>query len=274
MWYHDKSPRIHGVGGIRPQGRNFGESWWARRWIQVIESFDVGGRLGRGRTYARAGQVLSIDVQPGIIKAKVQGSRPTPYVVTIQVARLEDRNWKQLTAALNAKALYTAKLLAGGMPEEIETVAKDAGVPLFPTTANDLKTDCNCPDWSNPCKHVAAVYYIVAETLNRDPFLLLKLRGLEREALVKSLVPAKSTGLMLTTVRDPIAEVDAKTFWRPRVLVSDFSPGRVPTVSGTILLRLGPIPFWRCTSPIADALKPIYSAVSASCGNSLTSSMS
>ncbi len=272
MWYHDKSPRIHGVGGIRPQGRNFGDSWWARRWIQVIESFDVGGRLGRGRTYARAGQVLSIDVQPGIVKAKVQGSRATPYLVTIQVARLDDRNWKKLTAALNTKALYTAKLLAGEMPEEIEAVAKKAGVPLFPTKANDLKTDCNCPDWSNPCKHVAAVYYIVAETLNRDPFLLLKLRGLEHQALVKSLATVKSTGPI--TVRDPITDVDAKSFWRPSVLVSDFSPSRVPTVSGMILLRLGPIPFWRCTSPIEDALKPIYSAASASCGDSVTSSMS
>src|SRR5438874_11790706 len=98
MWYRDYYPRSTpraAKGGIKAQSKRggFGESWWARRWIAVLESFDIGARLGRGRSYARGGQVLSIDVGTGTVKAKVQGSRPKPYDVTIEVKTLTPEQW-------------------------------------------------------------------------------------------------------------------------------------------------------------------------------------
>src|SRR5947209_19206929 len=107
-------------GGIRASSKrgSFGESWWARRWIQVLESFDIGARLRRGRSYARKGQVLSIDIEKGKVKAKVQGSRATPYTVTIETKALTADEWKRLAQALSRQAIFAAKLLAGDMPQD------------------------------------------------------------------------------------------------------------------------------------------------------------
>src|SRR5262245_45288521 len=190
-WYprFPKSKPRAARGGIKAQTKRgqFGESWWAKRWIAVLESFDIGARLSRGRSYARSGQVLSIDVDKGKVKARVQGSRPTPYEVAIQVKELSAGEWAKLVKALSGQALFAAKLLAGEMPQDIEEVFEGAGLSLFPEKRGDLKTSCSCPDMSNPCKHIAAVYYLLGEEFDRDPFLLFKLRGLGREALLARL---------------------------------------------------------------------------------------
>src|SRR5262249_29560519 len=177
MWYREFFPRSRpraAKGGIKSQSKRgaFGQSWWAKRWIAVLESFDIGARLGRGRSYARGGQVLSIDVAKGEVTARVQGSRPKPYDVTIEVKTLTAGEWDRLVLALSGQALFVAKLLAGEMPQDIEQVFTEAGLSLFPQKSRDLLTDCSCPDWSNPCKHVAAVYYLLGEEFDRDPFLL------------------------------------------------------------------------------------------------------
>src|SRR5215470_4981071 len=109
-------------GGIKAQSKrgSFGESWWAKRWIAVLESFYIGARLDRGRSYARRGQVLSIDIDKGVIKSKVQGSRPSPYSVTIKLQVLSEADWRKLAKDLSQQAIYTAKLLAAEMPQDIE----------------------------------------------------------------------------------------------------------------------------------------------------------
>ena len=116
--YQDFRPTINAKGGIKAQTKRggFGESWWAKRWIAVLESFDIGARLGRGRSYARKGQVLSIDIVAGVVRAKVQGSSPKPYKVTINVKTLPESDWKKLVAGLASQAIFAAKLLAGEMP--------------------------------------------------------------------------------------------------------------------------------------------------------------
>ena len=169
--YYTPSRPLDARGGIKSQARRgaFGESWWARRWIAVLETFHIGARLQRGRSYARSGQALSIDIEKGIVRAKVQGSRPRPYDVTIKMKQLVDAQWKKLEKTLVGKPIYAASLLAGEMPQDIEEAFKQAGVPLFPETSRDLATDCSCPDWSNPCKHIAAVYYLLGEEFDRDP---------------------------------------------------------------------------------------------------------
>ena len=186
--YPKSQPRA-AKGGIKAQTKRgaFGQSWWAKRWIAVLESFDIGARLGRGRSYARNGQVLAIDVQEGKVTAKVQGSRPQPYEVKIEVKVLAAEEWKQVLRALSGQALFVAKLLAGEMPQDIEEVFKAAKLSLFPQKQADLKTACSCPDWSNPCKHIAAVYYLLGEEFDRDPFLLFRLRGLGRDGLLERL---------------------------------------------------------------------------------------
>lgn len=174
-------------GGIKAQSKSFGKSWWAKRWIAVLESFHIGARLGRGRSYARSGQVIDISIESGFIKARVQGSRSTPYKVSILLKPLSDKEWNEVTKVMADKAIYAAKLLAGEMPQDIEEVFKTARVSLFPERLHDMKTDCSCPDYSNPCKHIAAVYYIIGEEFDRDPFLIFRLRGMQREKLMDSI---------------------------------------------------------------------------------------
>jgi uncharacterized Zn finger protein len=184
-WYPPSKPRAV-RGGIRAGSKRgrFGETWWAARWIAVLESFDIGARLQRGRSYARHGQVLSIDIEKGVVSARVQGSRRAPYKVAVTIGQLKPAEWRRVTDRIAGQAIFAAKLLAGEMPQDIEEAFTTAGVSLFPEKSRELVTACSCPDWSNPCKHVAAVYYLLGEEFDRDPFLLFRLRGLEREELM------------------------------------------------------------------------------------------
>ena len=285
-------------GGIKAQSRRgmFGESWWARRWISVLESFNIGARLGRGRSYARRGQVLSIEIEKGKISAKVQGSRPKPYNIHLEVKTLSAGDWKKLTKALSQEAIFVAKLLSGEMPSDIEKVFKGAGLSLFPERLRDLKTSCSCPDWSNPCKHIAAVYYLLGEEFDRDPFLIFKLRGMSREELMEILGRAKrprsrstlsprpetsasrstrrlSTGSVesLRAKGEPSpsdqgvegSTLDISKFWNGESLPADFfGEISIPLVSAALPKRLGSFPFWRGKVKFLDAMEPIYKQAS------------
>jgi uncharacterized Zn finger protein len=161
----------------RSQRGAFASSWWAQRWIAALERLVDSGRLSRGRSYARKGQVLSIEETKEGIAARVQGSRPSPYKIKIQITPLSDAQWERVFDALAEQAIFTAQLLAGEMPQEIESAFEAAKVSLFPDRRSDLKTDCSCPDYSNPCKHIAATHYILGERFDEDPCLIFRLRG-------------------------------------------------------------------------------------------------
>jgi uncharacterized Zn finger protein len=171
---------------------DIGSSWWSRRFLEALESLAIGGRLARGKSYARQGQVISLDVAAGTVSAAVQGSRPAPYSVSITVRPLTDAEWTTVEQALVAQALPCAKLLAGEVPPELETIFVDAGIPLVPTRIGDLEQECSCPDWGVPCKHLAAVFYLLAEAFDDDPFLILRWRGRAREELLSALRALRS----------------------------------------------------------------------------------
>jgi uncharacterized Zn finger protein len=262
-------------GGIKAQSRRgtFGESWWARRWIEVLESFNIGARLGRGRSYARKGQVLSIDIEKGKVSAKVQGSRTRPYSVTMKVKVLGKTEWKKLAKVLSSQAIFAAKLLAGEMPDRIEDAFNESGLSLFPAKRADLHTDCSCPDWSNPCKHIAAVFYLLGEEFDRDPFLIFKLRGMEREELIGLLggepsaksrpgrkeITSESNGEHEAPEEtEPLSE-DPGLFWGQAL--PDDDPGeevRIPGFCAALPKQLGSFPFWRGQESFLPTLEAIY----------------
>jgi uncharacterized Zn finger protein len=185
----ERSRPIEVEGGVRARSKRgaIGEQWWSRRFIGVLESLGMGGRLDRGRNYARRGQVLGFELTTGYVTAEVQGSRPDPYLVDIQVLPLTDPQWQRVEEELAAQAIFRAKLLAGEMPHEIEDVFAACGTPLFPGSADDMDMSCDCPDWGMPCKHLAAVCYLLAEAFDDDPFAMLAWRGRGREELLGSL---------------------------------------------------------------------------------------
>lgn len=270
-WYDDfpryapSRPR-QAKGGIRSQSQrgSFAESWWGKRWIQVLESFPIGGRLARGRSYARQGQVLSIQIDSGAIQASVQGSRPKPYSISIAVKTLSAREWEKFVHAVSSQAIFAAKLLAGEMPREIEEAFQSQKLSLFPERFSDLKMECSCPDWEVPCKHIAAVYYLLGEEFDRDPFLIFKLRGMTREQIAASL-GERSTPAPPAEPADPPEPLPAgfEAFWRPFEPSAAMEPVTAPALNAVLLRRLGRFPFWTGERAILDALDPLYLRASA-----------
>jgi uncharacterized Zn finger protein len=263
QWYPPSKPRPV-EGGLKARtGRGaIGSTWWSRRFLEVLESFALGSRLTRGRAYARKGQVISLAVTPGLVEARVQGSRARPYRVTINLAPFPERVWAKAEIALAEQALPSAKLLAGEVPPELEEIFAEAGAPLFPRTAGELQQRCTCPDWEVPCKHLAATFYLLAEAFDDEPFLILRWRGRERDPLLARLRelrsddpadpsppmdprsatsgPAAGAALALAGLVGTNAAADPSHFW----LSPPPLPPRPPVleVSAGLLLRQLPVP--------------------------------
>lgn len=195
-WYPPPSRPRAVEGGLKARSARgaIGQTWWSGRFIAVLENIGLGNRLQRGRNYARRGQVISLHVDAGIVSAQVQGSRSRPYRVRLGITAFGKPEWAKLERALADNAWYAARLLAGEMPEDIEEVFGRLGLSLFPAAAGELSMDCSCPDWEVPCKHIAAVFYLLAEAFDDDPFSILAWRGRGREDLLANLHAARAEG--------------------------------------------------------------------------------
>jgi uncharacterized Zn finger protein len=278
-WYPKAKPR-RPANGIRAKtGRGqFGKTWWAGRWIAALERLVDPGRLSRGRSYARSGQVLNLDIQPGRVDSRVQGSQPQPYKVHIQIDPLAKREWDQVIQAMAGQAIFAAKLLAGEMPQNIEEAFTAARASLFPTARTDLETDCSCPDYANPCKHIAAVYYLLGERFDEDPFLIFQLRGRSKAQIIAALraersarfaaepepnrAPKASQSKPKPTERvAPLAD-SLEMFWTaPGELESlRFTLAPAP-VDAAPVKRLGEPPFWRGRPALLPQLETAYRAI-------------
>ena len=174
--------------------RKLGVTWWGRRWLDALEHFsrDYLNRLGRGRTYARAGRVHDLRVSPGTVTARVTGSRSAPYKVSLSMDAFSNAAWDAAIGLMAKEARFAAELLSGQMPQDIDAVFAKHNRSLFPRKSHDLATDCSCPDWASPCKHVAAMHYVLGEAFDRDPFLLFELRGRTREQVLEALSRLRS----------------------------------------------------------------------------------
>jgi uncharacterized Zn finger protein len=194
--YFQPSKPIETDQGIKAKSKRgaFTKNWWAERWIAALEALLDPGRLRRGRSYARKGQVLSIKETKKGIEAKVQGSRSAPYTVKLAMEALTGAQWERVIEAMAGQAIFTAQLLAGEMPQEIEQAFEAAGASLFPETELELATQCSCPDPSNPCKHIAAVHFILGERFDEDPFLIFRLRGRTQEQILAALRAQRAAG--------------------------------------------------------------------------------
>jgi uncharacterized Zn finger protein len=276
--YYRADQPIRVKDGIKAKSERgeIGSTWWSKRWIKTLESFSMGTRLTRGRSYARQGQVISIDIEPGIVKAKVQGSMPKPYNVKIRLKPLSDSNWEKISDAMASQAFFAAKLLAGEMPTNIEEAFHAVHLSLFPTALSDLETDCSCPDWANPCKHIAAVYYLLAERFDEDPFLIFKLRGRTKEQIIQTLrakrietLPPESASSSTShdTSRPddvPMLEDNLDTFWQAGEGLAIFTVNpTAPRIDKAVLKRLGDAPFTNDDRNLTALLSKAYDMVDA-----------
>ncbi|MEV4312427.1 SWIM zinc finger family protein [Actinocrispum sp. NPDC049592] len=252
-WWEDypETGPIKVEGGIKARSTRgrIANTWWSQRFISVLESMQLGGRMSRGKNYARAGQVLSLDISAGKAIAKVQGSRPEPYAVKLICRPLTAEQWDLVTERLAGQALFAAKLLAGEMPPEVESVFAEVDVPLFPSAARDLPMHCSCPDWAVPCKHVAAVCFLLAERFDEDPFLIFEWRGRSKKDLLAKL---RHRNHRPDTPKAPALEEDIDDFYTAGPLPP------LPEETEPILLRVDALDIQVQGEPLLAALTPLY----------------
>jgi DNA-binding transcriptional ArsR family regulator len=230
----------------------FGDTWWGREWIASLERLGRAwsNRLPRGRSYARQGRVKDLQLGAGVVTAGVVGTRRRPYRVEIRLPAFGAEGWRPGLERLANDTLLVIRLLDRELPEEVGARLREAGVDLFPRRG-ELSTDCSCPDWANPCKHIAAVHYLLAAALDNDPFLLFRLRGLDRDDLIDALAGEAAGGDGGPVIEEEPDRggvesgdgVDVATFigrdLEPPLL--DIDP-RAPGVELVGLKRLGPPP--------------------------------
>lgn len=208
-WGYDDSDPLPVSDGLVPENPSgpFARNWWSRRWLRGLTHVASSSRLSRGRGYARRGQVMWLEVEPGFVTAQVQGTRPEPYTVRIRMRVFDDAEWARILDELARQAMYIAHLLNGEMPHGIEAVFEAAHLPLFPSSGSDLSATCTCPDRAAVCKHIAAVLYLSGERLDRDPFLLFTLRGRTKAIVLAALrehrVPSLSWDVGGQTMLEP-----------------------------------------------------------------------
>jgi len=222
--------------------------WWAEQWLDLINSYRFKKRLERGWKYARAGHVKQIRFTDRKVLAKVQGTDPKPYHVSLWLTPLSDEDWQYVLNTLCQRAIFSAKLLAGEMPHNIEEVFAINGLRLFPFNLSEVHSRCSCPDKANPCKHVSAIYYLLGDRFSEDPFVLFQLRGRTREQILAALRQQRqrtlgkkeshpAAALATPIVPDPRRAWSYTTPLDPSLVV--ITP---PTSGETLLDVLGPIP--------------------------------
>lgn len=254
--------------GIRM--KKAGTTWWGQRWIEALENVLRGdaSRLARGRTYARAGRTHDLVVKGGKVTAKVTGSSSSPYRITIDLTELSPSTWQKALDGLAQKAQFSAELLAGQMPQAIDEVFVDLGASLFPKQRGDFKTNCTCPDWGDPCKHVAATHYVLGEALDRDPFLLFELRGRTKDQVLDALRTARGSG---PTAKENTASLEVPTVRLGKLKAGDYDKPRLPLpvlhlsfdepmAHGTVLRQLGAPAAWNSVATPAEVLSPLVRA--------------
>jgi len=277
-WYprYPKTQRRKAKDGIAARSRKgrIGETWWSGRFLQALESAAITTRLSRGRSYARSGQVMDLDVGPGRVTSRVQGSRAKPYAVRIDIEPFSGDEWASVERTMAARALFLAKLLAGEMPHAIEESFSDTGLSLFPAARQGLRTDCSCPDIANPCKHIAATFYILAEAFDSDPFLIFAWRGRTRRELLESLRQLRGAAArddrrpdsadpdFVDPASASVPPLDASIdgFWTAGEPSPTAGPPDYGGAGDGLIRELGPASIEVGRRDLADLLAPLYRA--------------
>ncbi len=271
----------------------FSRTWWGQRFIASLEEFTDPGRLGRGRSYASGGRVLSFAREGRTVTAKVRGSvnpyygiyKEPIYTTSITMTAIPPDTWSTVIDSLTTKAGFVARLLTNEVPERIEDAFEAVGQRLLPHSRRDFTTSCSCPDSANPCKHIAGVYYLLASELDHDPFLLFELRGLSREQLHAELARSPLGQILASELnappidlepaqsyftvprREPLdipaAELDHREFWTgARRLPPVTEPAAPPAVPAMLVKQQGDYPpFWPKDASFIATMEELYERV-------------
>lgn len=254
------------AGGIRLQSKRGGTSWWTRRWLAALEAGAVGERHAKALEDARKGRVLELDIELGAVRARVQGTRREPHVVSIAVAAIDQMAWLRIAAALASRGESRAELLARQMPESVEAAFRREGASLFPMLEDDLEITCTCEDWATPCRHALAACLLVGEAMDADPLLAFRVRGIEPELLMAVVAggAAEGAGDGPHAADEPVADSIPVTdvaeenheAWVEQVVTLD-----APPIDAPLVRILGAPPMWRGADTFEPAMRKLYARV-------------
>lgn len=267
----------------------FSRTWWGQKFIAALEQFTNSGRLSRGRSYARNDKVRSFEIQDGKVIAQVRGSvnpyfgvyKEPLYITTIDFQPISAAKWAAAIALIASRASLISRLLLNEIPDNIEDSFKTLGLNLLPRSKKDFDSNCSCPDWENPCKHIAGVYYLVAAELDRDPFLLFELRGLSRANLLTELAksplgqalsaelqlqqrpPEPVSSYYTPPTTQTIKEATLRDFWHgAKRLPATIDPLPQTLVAGIPVKKQGDFPaFWHRDNSFLEAIETVYEQV-------------
>ncbi len=265
----------------------FSKTWWGERFIEALEQFTEEGRLSRGRSYARNGKILNFTLSKGKITAKVRGSinpyfgvyKEPKYNVSISIKQIPRPSWTRVIKAISSKAGFISRLLMNEMPDNIEEIFDEFALHLLPWDEKDFTTKCSCPDWGNPCKHIAGVYYLVASEFDRNPFLMFRLRGLEQEELQKELIKSPLGQILLSGLTEKKVtpkssesyytdiekeelkgHMTLKEFWTgSKKIPRHIEPVSETIIPGALIKKQGDYPpFWCKDSSFIEVMEKFY----------------
>jgi uncharacterized Zn finger protein len=267
----------------------FSRTWWGQRFIAALEQFTDPGRLGRGRSYASNGRILEYKLANGTVSARVRGSinpyfgvyKEPIYKTSITIKAISAANWKKVIRQIASRADLVIKLLMNEMPDTIEDAFATLDLHLLPHSERDFDTSCSCPDYANPCKHIAGVYYLLASALDQDPFIMFELRGLSRDDLRTELarsplgqilassletadVPVEPVESYFTRpLREPIAVTSHKEFWTgAKRLTAPLSLSSQASVPALLIKKQGDYPpFWPKDTSFISVMEELYERV-------------
>jgi uncharacterized Zn finger protein len=255
--------------------------WWVDKWLELLDSYRFKKRLERARNYSREGNVLNIEFKQSQLVAEVQGTEEKPYKVTLGLDAFSDEDWGYVIISMSEKSILAAQLLVGEMPSEIEQVFIKNGLSLFPFNLTDVKSRCTCPDKANPCKHIGAVYYQLADRFSEDPFIIFQLRGRSKEQILEALRVSRSQQLSGKTLQPEMlgkiksipkrkhhtnrtaAPLTIDNFWEyEEALDSSLAVIVPPTENKNILDVLGDIPLsYNDSQAVMQYLAQVYHTV-------------
>jgi uncharacterized Zn finger protein len=164
------------------EGRMIAKTFWGKSWCENLERYsDYSNRLPRGRTYARNGSVIDLQIAPGEIRAMVSGS--DIYTVTVKVIPVTKVRWQAICKDCAGAIDSLIELLQGRLSKGVMERIYQQKTGLFPSPA-EIKFSCSCPDWAGMCKHVAAVLYGIGARIDREPELLFRLHQVDEKELI------------------------------------------------------------------------------------------
>lgn len=268
----------------------FSRTWWGKRFIEALEEFTDSARLGRGRSYASGGKILESKIVKNKITATVKGSinpyfgvyKEPRYNTTIEITPIPAANWSKVIKHLSSKASFVSKLLMNEVPDNIEDAFSALGLHLLPHSKKDFKTSCSCPDYANPCKHIAGVYYLVASQLDQDPFILFELRGLSKNELQAELaksplgqvlaselttkdIPLEASASYYTPLEKvPVSEkINPREFWLgTKRLPQKIEASDQASLPAVLVKKQGDFPaFWKKDNSFISVMEELYQRV-------------